>query len=113
MAFTDEDGKFKVYRIHVTNPGGVKNKMKICFGKAMHAHETSGFFMTQGIIAWLLSGDPAANLDNIVWTFYPCADPKAVYEQLQLRQVGEGNRTTRARLARTPIMATSPRATIT
>ena len=87
MAFTDEGGKFKVFRIHVTNPGGVKNKMKICFGKAMHAHETSGFFMTQGIIEWLLSGDPAANLDNIVWTFYPCPDPKAAYQHLNYDQM--------------------------
>ena len=82
VAFTDEGGKYKVYRIQVTNPGGVKNKMKICYGKAMHAQETAGFFMTQGIIQWLLSGDPAANLDNIVWTFYPCPDPKAAYEHL-------------------------------
>lgn len=82
VAFTDEGGKYKVYRLRVTNPGGVKNKMKICYGKAMHAQETAGFFMTQGIIQWLLSGDPAVNLDNIVWTFYPCPDPKAAYEHL-------------------------------
>ena len=82
VAFTVEDGKYKVYRIRVTNPTGVKNKLKICFGKAMHAHETSAFFMTQGVIQWLLSGDPVANLDNIVWTFYPCADPQAAYNQL-------------------------------
>jgi len=82
VAFTDEGGKYKVYRIRVTNPGGVKNKMKICFGKAMHAQEPAGFFMTQGIIDWLLSGDPAANLDNIVWTFYPCPDPKAAHDHL-------------------------------
>ena len=86
VAFTDEGGKFKVYRLRVTNPTGVKDKLKICFGKAMHAHETSAFFMTQGIIEWLLSGDPAANLDNIVWTFYPCADPKAAYEHLNYNQ---------------------------
>ena len=82
VAFTDEGGKYKVYRIRVTNPGGVKNKMKICFGKAMHAQEPAGFFMTQGIIDWLLSGDPAANLDNIAWTFYPCPDPKAAHDHL-------------------------------
>ena len=82
VAFTDEDGRYKVYRIRVTNPGGVKNKMKISVGKAMHAQETAGFFMTQGIIEWLLSGDPAANLDNIVWTFYPCPDPKAAHDHL-------------------------------
>jgi hypothetical protein len=50
VAFTDEGGKYKVYRIRVTNPSGVKNKMKICFGKAMHAQEPAGFFMTRGII---------------------------------------------------------------
>ena len=86
VAFTDEGGKFKVYRLRVTNPTGVKDKLKICFGKAMHAHETSAFFMTQGIIEWLLSGDPAANLDNVVWTFYPCADPKAAYEHFNYNQ---------------------------
>lgn len=82
VAFTDDDGRYKVYRIRVTNPGGVKNKMKICFGKAMHAQETAGYFMAQGIIEWLLSGDPAANLDNIVWTLYPCSDPKAAHDHL-------------------------------
>ena len=87
VAFTDEGGKFKIYRLRVTNPTGVKDKLKICFGKAQHAHETSAFFMTQGIIEWLLSGDPAANLDNIVWTFYPCADPKAAYHHLNYSEV--------------------------
>ncbi len=87
VAFTDEDGRFQVYRIRVTHPGGVRNKLKICFGKAQHAHETSAFFMSQGIIDWLLSGDPAANLDNVVWTLYPCADPKAAYFHLNYRQL--------------------------
>jgi hypothetical protein len=34
----------------------------------------------QGMIDWLLSGDPAANLNNIEWTFYPCQDPKAIHD---------------------------------
>lgn len=87
VAFTDENGQFKIYRIKVTNSGGVRNKLKICFGKAQHAHETSGFFMSQGIIAWLLSGDPAANLDNVAWTLYPCADPKAAFLHLNYNQL--------------------------
>lgn len=91
VAFTDEGGKLQVYRLQVTSPAGVKNKMKICFGKAMHAHETSAFFMTQGIIEWLLSGDPAANLDNVVWTFYPCPDPKAAYHHLNYNELEKEN----------------------
>lgn len=79
IAFTHENGAFKTYRITITNHGGVKNKMKICFGRANHTNESSGFFMAQGIIEWLLSGDKAANLDNIEWSFYLCADPKAIY----------------------------------
>jgi hypothetical protein len=75
VAFTDEGGKYKVYRIRVTNPGGVKNKMKICFGKAMHAQEPAGFFMTQGSSTAPLR-DPPPTLDNIVWTFYPCPTRK-------------------------------------
>ncbi|MBN1674878.1 MAG: NPCBM/NEW2 domain-containing protein [Kiritimatiellae bacterium] len=83
VAFTDAGGRFKIYRLTVTNPGGVTNKLKICFGKAMHARETAGYFMAQGIVDWLLSGDPAANLDNIEWTVYPCPDPRAAYEHLK------------------------------
>jgi hypothetical protein len=93
VAFTDEGGKFKIYRLQVTNLTGVKDKLQICFGKAQHAHETSAFFLTQGIIEWLLSGDPAANLDNIVWTFYPSADPRAAYEHLNYSETEKGHDT--------------------
>ncbi|OHB67181.1 MAG: hypothetical protein A2Y76_09790 [Planctomycetes bacterium RBG_13_60_9] len=87
LAFTDEDGAFKVYRLKVTNPNGVKDKLKICFAKATHTNETSGYFMAHGIIDWLLSGDPAANLDNTEWTIYLCPDPKAVYNHYQYREI--------------------------
>jgi hypothetical protein len=61
--------------------------MKIGYLRYMHTQETSGFFIAQGIVDWLLSGDPAANLDNIVWEIYPCTDPKAVYNHYQYSEI--------------------------
>jgi hypothetical protein len=87
VAFTHENGAFKVYRLTVTNPGGVKDKMKICFGRPSHTNETSGFFMAQGIIEWLLSGDGYANLDNFEWTFYLCPDPKGIYYHYRYEEI--------------------------
>ena len=72
-------GSYPVYRIRITNPGG-KNKLRIAVARTNHAYERSGFYMTQGLISWLLSGDPAANLDHVEWTVYPCLDPQAVHD---------------------------------
>ena len=63
--------------------------MKICFARANHTNETSGYFMAQGIIEWLLSGDKAANLDNIEWSFYLCPDPKAIYNHYAYEEIAE------------------------
>jgi len=76
---TSGGGKFKVYRVRITQPGGAK-KLRIAFCKTAHAYEQSGFYMAQGIVSWLLSGDPAANLDRVEWTIYPCLDPQAVHD---------------------------------
>jgi len=43
--------------------------------------------MIQGIIDWLLSGDPAANLANTEWSFYPCPDPKAVHQHYRYDEI--------------------------
>lgn len=79
VIFASGGGKYKAYRLRITAPGG-SNKLKISFSRAMHAYEKSGYFMAQGIVSWLLSGDPAANLANIEWTIYPCLDPQAVHD---------------------------------
>ncbi|MBI3969704.1 MAG: DUF5060 domain-containing protein [Chloroflexi bacterium] len=76
---TSANGRFKVYRLRITNPGGA-NKLRIAFCKTSHAYEQSGFYMAQGIVEWLLSGDPAANLDRVEWTVYPCLDPQAIHD---------------------------------
>ena len=80
VIFTSGNGKFKTYRIRITNPESpVKKKLKIALANIDHHYEHAGFYMAQGAIEWLLSGDPAANLDNIEWTIYPLLDPEAVY----------------------------------
>ena len=79
VILTSGDGIYKVYRIRITNPGG-RDKLRIAICKTDHAYEQSGFYMAQGVIDWLLSGDPAANLDHIEWTIYPCLDPQAVHD---------------------------------
>lgn len=87
VTHTDEGGTFKIYRIKVATPGGARHKMKILVGSAMHNQETSAFYMCQGIIDWLLSGDPATNLNNVEWYFYPCFHPKAVYYHYQYKEI--------------------------
>jgi hypothetical protein len=78
-------GTYKVYRIKITNPGG-SNKLRIAICKTSHAYERSGFYMIQGAIEWVLSGDPAANLDHIEWYFYPCLDPQAIHDGMGYKE---------------------------
>lgn len=90
VVLTSGGGRFKTYRVRVTNPESKNpNKLKIAFCKTSHAYEKSGFFMAQGAIAWLLSGDPAANLDQIEWSIYPCLDPQATHDGLDYNEQAE------------------------
>jgi hypothetical protein len=77
VILTSGGGAYKVYRIRITT-GDRPNKLRIALCRTNHAYERSGFFMAQGAIDWLLSGDPAANLDHIEWTIYPVLDPQAI-----------------------------------
>jgi hypothetical protein len=75
------EGRFKTYRIRITNPRSRSpHKLRIALCKTSHAYERSGFFIARGAIEWLLSGDPAANLDHIEWSIYPCLDPQAAHD---------------------------------
>ena len=79
VVLSSGDKRYLVYRLRITNPGSRK-KLRIAFTRTNHAYERSGFFMAQGVIEWLLSGDPAANLDHLEWTIYPCLDPQAIHD---------------------------------
>ncbi len=90
VAYTFDKGQFKVYRLTITNPGGVKDKLKLAFTRTPHAHETSGYYMAQGMVEWLLSDDPAANLDRVVWIIYPDPTTKNLYYNLQYNELERG-----------------------
>jgi hypothetical protein len=78
---TSGKGRYATYRIRITNPRSPnKHKLRIAMCKTSHAYEKAGYFMAQGAIAWLLSGDPATNLDHIEWSIYPCLDPQAAHD---------------------------------